>query len=99
MSAHESDAYTDKDIYIHTHRHTYAHVCISYITPQNLEEIHTRGSATTCMYMYVYMYIIYIHIQAHCTFYAHKHTPSHRVDPEFTAIETRYGSGYRWNVS
>ena len=22
-----------------------------------------------------------------------------KVDPEFTAIETRYGSGYRWNVS
>ena len=22
-----------------------------------------------------------------------------RVDPEFSAIETRYGSGYRWNVS
>ena len=21
------------------------------------------------------------------------------VDPEFSAIETRYGSGYRWNVS
>ena len=21
-----------------------------------------------------------------------------RIDPEFTAIETRYGSGYRWNV-
>ena len=22
-----------------------------------------------------------------------------KVDSEFTAIETRYGSGYRWNVS
>ena len=22
-----------------------------------------------------------------------------KVDPEFAAIETRYGSGYRWNVS
>jgi len=22
-----------------------------------------------------------------------------KIDPEFTAIETRYGSGYRWNVS
>ena len=22
-----------------------------------------------------------------------------KVDPEFSAIETRYGSGYRWNVS
>ena len=22
-----------------------------------------------------------------------------KVDPDFTAIETRYGSGYRWNVS
>ena len=22
-----------------------------------------------------------------------------RVDPDFSAIETRYGSGYRWNVS
>jgi len=22
-----------------------------------------------------------------------------KVDPDFSAIETRYGSGYRWNVS
>ena len=22
-----------------------------------------------------------------------------KIDPEFTAIETRYGSGYRWNVN
>ena len=22
-----------------------------------------------------------------------------KIDPKFSAIETRYGSGYRWNVS